>query len=162
MYHWTARRDFQNRNAERDARVRELEREHEAAATKNEALAQQLESAGATERELRAEAARQEQELAAFRKQEQERRNPTLGKPTCSDSDAKLGEGALYVRGYAEVGGGRVFDHCRLDQLVEFRCLENPGGERALHQRCEDDRLPRGVPPRQRRVPALIADQEAR
>lgn len=129
VYHWTARKDFQHRNAELDARVHDLQREREAAVAKNEALGQQLERAGATEQQLRDEADRQAKELAVFRQREEERRNPAPGKATCIDSDAKLKEDAIYVRGSVEVGGGgRSFDHCRLGQLVEFQCLENPAG----------------------------------
>jgi len=107
-----------------------------------EGLERQIDAAGKAEMELRAEAVQQakrieeaqrqtaaaEQQVAKAKAQLEALRNPPEDKPSCFDSDAKYGADALYVRGSRRVGGSTSTDHCRLGQLVEFSCIENPVG----------------------------------
>ena len=55
-------------------------------------------------------------------------RNGAEDRANCFDSDAKYGADAIYVPGSTRMGGGENFDHCRLGQLAEFSCVENPAG----------------------------------
>ena len=77
---------------------------------------------------------RQEQQVTRQREQRQLRTSPQLPTNTCLDSDAEFGDEDIFVRGFVEVtsdldaGTARVTDHCRLGQLVEFVCIENPQG----------------------------------
>ena len=78
--------------------------------------------------------ARQELQLMQQGERGQERTTPPLPTHTCLDSDAEFGDEDIFVRGFVDVksnldaGTARVTDHCRLDQLVEFVCIENPQG----------------------------------
>lgn len=73
--------------------------------------------------------------VAAYRsKQQQQPTTAPLPTRTCLDSDAEFGDEDIFVRGFVDVksdldpGTARVTDHCRLDRLVEFVCIENPQG----------------------------------
>jgi hypothetical protein len=110
--------------------------------TRAEALERQVDAAGKTEMALRLEAVQHAKRIEAAQSQaaEAEQRvakakaelaaikNPPEDKPNCFDSDAKYGVDAIYFRGSVRVGGGTSYDHCRLGQLVEFSCIENPAG----------------------------------
>lgn len=68
---------------------------------------------------------------AGKRASEQERKTAILHPgetPICSDSDADRGDDAIFVRGRVRTSEAEVTDHCRLAQLVEFSCIENPPG----------------------------------
>jgi hypothetical protein len=56
-------------------------------------------------------------------------RTGAADQPDCFDSDATYGDDGIYVRGSARTKeGAEIRDHCRLGQLVEFSCVENPAG----------------------------------
>jgi hypothetical protein len=80
------------------------------------------------------ETVRQEQQVTRQREQTQNRTSPPFSTRTCLDSDADFGDEDIFVRGFVDVksdldaGTARVTDHCRLGQLVEFVCIENPQG----------------------------------
>ena len=115
---WIDRTELVRQKDELDSRVQELQK--------------QLETAKASEQTLRAEMAQQAQQVAQQVAQAQKEieaiRNPPEDKPTCFDSDAKYGAEAIYIRGSVRAGNAQMSDHCRLGQLVEFSCIENPVG----------------------------------
>jgi len=115
---WLERKELERQTAELDSRTEQLE--------------QQVKEAHTAEQSLRAETLQQETRLAQLREENERLKPPPLDRPTCVDSDAKYGRDAIYVRGTIEVrsdgGVGSKTDHCRMDQLVEFSCLENPPG----------------------------------
>jgi hypothetical protein len=113
-FQWVGRAEADRRNAELDARVQEGQK--------------QLEAARATEQSLRTESAQQAQQVTQLQKENQALKNPPIDMPTCVDSDAKYGTDAIYYRGSVRAGSATVTDHCRLGQLVEFSCIENPPG----------------------------------
>jgi acyl-coenzyme A synthetase/AMP-(fatty) acid ligase len=115
------REELKRQNAELDSRLQQMQ--------------QQLEAAKSSEQALRAEmdkkaeqAAREAEQVTTLKESIDEIRNPPEDKPTCFDSDAKYGADANYIRGHVQVGNGMSADHCRLGQLVEFYCIENPPG----------------------------------
>jgi len=122
---WIDRTELVRQKDELDSRVQELQK--------------QLETAKASEQTLRAEMAQQAQQaaqqaqqvaqqVAQAQKEIEAIRNPPEDKPTCFDSDAKYGAEAIYIRGSVRAGNAQMSDHCRLGQLVEFSCIENPVG----------------------------------
>jgi hypothetical protein len=74
------------------------------------------------------QAAAIEQQVLIERAALEASRNREADQPDCFDSDATYGADAVYVPGSTRMGGGERFDHCRLGQLVEFSCIENPAG----------------------------------
>src|SRR2546425_503452 len=121
VFMWIDRTELVRQKDELDSRVQELQK--------------QIETAKAAEQTLRVEMAQQAQQVtqqaqqvAQAQKEVEAIRNPPEDKPTCFDSDAKYGADAIYVRGSVRAGMGQVTDHCRLGQLVEFSCIENPVG----------------------------------
>ena len=113
-FQWAERAELERQKAELDARVQEQQK--------------QAEAAKATEQSLRAEMTQQSQQVTQMKKEIESFRNPPEDKPTCVDSDAKYGTDAIYIRGHVQAGNATVTDHCRLGQLVEFSCIENPPG----------------------------------
>jgi hypothetical protein len=121
VFLWMDRAELERRNSELDSRVQELQRE--------------LESVKATAESLRAEmtqkvqqASQQAQQTAKLQQEIDSIRNPPEDRPTCFDSDAKYGADSIYIRGSVRAGNAQLTDHCRLGQLVEHTCIENPVG----------------------------------
>jgi TolA-binding protein len=115
---WQERKELERQTAELSSRTHQLE--------------QQVEEAQTAEQALRSETHQQETQIAQLRDENERLEPQPVDRPTCVDSDASQGRDAIYVRGTIEVrsdgGIGSKTDHCRLDQLVEFSCIENPPG----------------------------------
>ncbi len=128
VFLWIDRVNLVRTNSDLDSRVQELQKEIETVKA-----AEQSQRAEMTQKVKQAtqraeQVARQAQQAAPLRQEIDAIRNPPEDKPSCIDSDAKYGADALYIRGSVRAGNVQVSDHCRLGQLVEFSCIENPVG----------------------------------
>jgi hypothetical protein len=86
----------------------------------------------------------QQQQPGRLRQELETGRNPGEETPICVDSDARHGFDSIYVRGTVRVGNTTVTDHCRLDRLVEFTCIENPPGSGRFLSEAKILSCPRG------------------
>jgi len=121
---WMDRAELMRKNSGLDSRVQELQREIEAVKAAEQSLRAEM-----TQRAQQAEQVMQQAQQAARLQQEIDAiRHPPEDKPSCIDSDAKYGADAIYIRGSVRTGFGQASDHCRLGQLVEHTCIENPVG----------------------------------
>ena len=125
---WMARTDLKRVNSELHAQVQDLELKQTAVASQMGLLNKQMKEVREREEATRIQAALKVDDERRRRAQAERATKRSDGKPSCFDSDAELGEDSIFVRGYVQVGGGRVTDHCRLGQLVEHSCIENPTG----------------------------------
>jgi hypothetical protein len=100
-----------------EARLIELEKEQDRLQAELDQGRSRLQPAVEEERR------RSQTELGSLTKERDKVRNP---EPACIDSDAHRGAEDIFYRGTVKVGNGTVGDHCRLGQLVEFECIENP------------------------------------
>ena len=123
-----ARKRIEHENALLQAQVEKQGREQEEAAARIATLQQSVEKASAEAVALRQQVANEEQKVARFEDQTRAREAGESFKTSCIDSDANLGADAIYVRGYVQVGGGRSYDSCNGNRLIEQVCIENPHG----------------------------------
>jgi hypothetical protein len=128
VYKMTGGQEIEQQNSELDSRVRQTEQGTPVAAVRGEELQRPTAEIQTAEPALQRETTRSEPHVTMPREQD-----PPLPVRTCLDSDAEFGDDEIHVQGSVEVSGpntgtSRVTDHCRLDQLVEFSCIENPTG----------------------------------
>ena len=129
VFMWIDRTELVRQKDELDSRVQELQKQIDTGKAAEQALRAEMAQQQAQQVNQQAQqVAQQAQQVAQAQREVEATRNPPEDKPTCFDSDAKYGADAIYVRGSVRAGMGQVTDHCRLGQLVEFSCIENPLG----------------------------------
>ncbi len=123
-----ARKRIEHENAALQTRVETQGKEQEEATARIATLQQNIEKASTEATALRQQVAVQDQKLARVEDQARVRQSDESFKTSCTDSDAKLGSGAIFVRGYVEVENARSYDGCQGNRLLEQVCIENPHG----------------------------------
>jgi len=123
-----ARKRIEHENADLRARMETQGKEQEEAAARIATLQQSVEKTSTEATALRQQVAVQDQKLARVEVLTQAREHEESFKTSCVDSDAKLGSGSIFVRGYVEVENARSYDSCQGNRLLEQVCIENPHG----------------------------------
>jgi hypothetical protein len=127
-YMWVDRSELARKNGELDSRIQELQKELETAKAAEESLRSEMTRQTEQATQQAQQAAMQAQQVAQLQKQIETVKNPPEDRPDCVDSDERYGPNAIYFRGSVHAGNAQMSDHCRLGQLVEFFCIENPPG----------------------------------
>jgi len=128
VFLWIDRVNLVRRNNDLDSRVQELQKELETVKAAEEALRAEMTQKVQQATQRAEQVAQQAQQAARLQQEIDAIRNPPEDKPSCIDSDAKYGADAIYIRGTVRAGMAQMTDHCRLGQLVEHTCIENPVG----------------------------------
>ncbi|HKB07558.1 MAG TPA: hypothetical protein VKF61_04675 [Candidatus Polarisedimenticolia bacterium] len=126
VFLWIDRAKLVRTNGDLDSRVQELQKELESVKAAEQAMRAEMSQRVEQATQRTEQVAQQAQQAARLRQEVEAIRNPPEDRPTCIDSDAKYGADAIYIRGSVRAGNVQVSDHCRLGQLVEFSCIENP------------------------------------